>query len=175
MIPTKRSIQGQTASFQPPDAPVLPHPMHDADAEAVRKKMLQEKGEERESSAMQGEDINVPSATTARDSVAEVGDGSDAVEMTMDTHEKGPASSSGRRPGEVVVDSVFDDDVTNASQLQAMEQQVDLTFGDTSVPVTPPMFGPALPGTPRQPHATSTHQTETDGDPETKRAKVEPQ
>ena len=175
VIPTKRSIQGQAASFQPPNAPVLPHPLHDADAEAVRKKMLEEKGEERESSAMQGEDINVPNAATARDSVAEVGDGTDAVEMTMDTREKGPASSSGRRPGEVVVDSVFDDDVTNTSQLQAMEQQVDLTFGDTSVPVTPPMFGPALPGTPRQPHATRTHETETEGDPETKRAKVETQ
>ena len=97
VIPTKRSIQGQTASFQHPNAPVLPHPLHDADAEAVRKKMLEEKGEERESSAMHGEDINVPGATTAKDSVAEVGDGSNAVEMTMDTHEKGPASSSGRQ------------------------------------------------------------------------------
>ena len=55
VIPTKRSMQGQAASFKPPDAPVLPHPLHDADAEVLRKKMLEEKGEERESSAMQGQ------------------------------------------------------------------------------------------------------------------------
>ena len=105
----------------------------------------------------------------------EVGDGSAAVEMPVNMHAKGHASSSVRRPGEVVVDSVFDDDVVDVSQLQSMEQHVDLTFGDTSVPVTPPMFGPALPATPRQPHATRTHETETEGSPESKKAKVETQ
>lgn len=40
MIPTKRSIQGQIASFKPPDAPVLPPLSHDADAEAVKEKMF---------------------------------------------------------------------------------------------------------------------------------------
>ena len=95
--------------------------------------------------------------------------------MPVNMHAKGHASSSVRRPGEVVFDSVFDDDVADVSQLQSMEQQVDLTFGDTSVPVTPPMFGPALPATPRQPHATRTHETETEGSPESKKAKVETQ
>ena len=40
MIPTKRSVQGQIASFKPPDAPVLPPLLHDADAETVKEKML---------------------------------------------------------------------------------------------------------------------------------------
>ena len=31
---------------------VLPHPLHDADAEAVKKKMLEEKSEERETKCM---------------------------------------------------------------------------------------------------------------------------
>eukprot|EP00435_Cladocopium_sp_Y103_P018358 s4574_g4.t1 len=58
IIPTKCSIAGQSASFKPPDTPVLPHPLHDADGEAVRKKMIEEKGEEREAHAMGSEDTN---------------------------------------------------------------------------------------------------------------------
>eukprot|EP00435_Cladocopium_sp_Y103_P063886 s153_g25.t1 len=173
IIPAKRSIGGESASFKPPDAPVLPHPLHDADGEAVRKKMIEEKGEERETAAMGEEDQNVKDAEVKRDE----GLSSGAVDVDQPS---ASASSSlpsvPRRPGEVVVDSVFDDDVMDASQLPAMEEQVDLTFeGGMSAPVTPPMSSPAVPPTPRQQHGTRVHDEELEVDHDAKKARVEAQ
>ena len=48
VIPTRKTVLGRSASFEPPAAPVLSHPLYGADAEAVKKKMLEEKAEKRE-------------------------------------------------------------------------------------------------------------------------------
>ena len=67
------------------------------------------------------------------------------------------------RPGEVVVDSIFD---------EAMEGQVD---SGLSVPVTPPMTSANVPPTPRHAHDTRAHGPDDDDDHEAKRARVEAQ
>ena len=56
IIPTKRSVEGQSASFAAPQTAVLPSPVHDKDAEDVKRKMLEERTEERETLSMGQED-----------------------------------------------------------------------------------------------------------------------
>ena len=73
------------------------------------------------------------------------------------------------RPGEVVVDSMFDDPV-DSSFLPAMEGQVDAAL---SAPVTPPMTSIHLPPTPRHAHETRAHGPDDDQDHEAKRARVD--
>lgn len=36
VIPTRKTVAGKSASFEPPSVPILPHPLHDADAEATK-------------------------------------------------------------------------------------------------------------------------------------------
>jgi hypothetical protein len=57
---------GKSASFAPPSVPILPHPLHDADAEAVKKKMAEEKTEERETKTMGEQDVNAESQVTGQ-------------------------------------------------------------------------------------------------------------
>ena len=52
ILPTKRSVEGHSASFSSPQGAVLPSPFHDKDAEDVKRKMLEEKVEEREALSM---------------------------------------------------------------------------------------------------------------------------
>ena len=80
------------------------------------------------------------------------------------------------RAGEVVVDSVFDDDVTDASFLPAMESQVDMPHDvGQAAPITPPMSSMQLPPTPRQPHSTRLHDDDTNVEQDAKKAETEQQ
>ncbi|CAL1133375.1 unnamed protein product [Cladocopium goreaui] len=92
----------------------------------------------------------------------------------LDTPEIPSSDAVRGRAGEVVVDSVFDDDdAVDASFLTTMEDQVDLTHDDgQSAPVTPPVGPMQLPPTPRQPHSTRTHEGQGDAEHEVKKAKV---
>jgi hypothetical protein len=56
ILPTKRSVEGHSASFSAPQGAVLPSPFHDKDAEDVKRKMLEERTEERETLSMGQED-----------------------------------------------------------------------------------------------------------------------
>ena len=113
---------------------------------------------------MGGENTNVPDALAGKNIGLTVGESSAAKEFPTNMSAEGEPSSSARRPDEVVVGSIFDDEVAHVYQLPSMEQQVDLTlYAGSGVPVTPPLFGPMLPPTPRQPHATRAHETETEG------------
>jgi hypothetical protein len=66
VIPTRKTFVGKSASFAPPSVPILPHPLHDADAEAVKKKMAEEKTEERETKTMGEQDVNAESQVTGQ-------------------------------------------------------------------------------------------------------------
>ena len=80
------------------------------------------------------------------------------------------------RAGEVVVDSVFDDDVTDASFLPAMESQVDMPHDvGQAAPITPPMSSMQLPPKPRQPHSTRLHDDDTNVEQDAKKAETEQQ
>eukprot|EP00435_Cladocopium_sp_Y103_P053657 s2013_g17.t1 len=63
VLPTKRAVEGQTASFQVPEQVVLPSPFHDKDAEDVKRKMIEEKAEERETMSMSQHDRARPSVS----------------------------------------------------------------------------------------------------------------
>ena len=159
VIPTRKTVVGKSASFAPPSVPILPHPLHDADAEAVKKKMVEEKTEERETKAMGEQDVDAESQVTGQ-----IGDSSANPDViAVDDQGNGlPSplviSSQPVRAGEVVVDSVFDDDVTDASFLPAMVSQVDMPHDvGQAAPITPPMSSMQLPPTPRQPHSTRLH------------------
>ena len=170
IIPTKRSVEGQSASFVAPQTAVLPSPFHDKDAEDVKQKMLEEKAEARESLSMGQEDRRLGDTALEHDDKqsADVG----LIEpSTVLQPSSLPAMPS--RPGDVVVDSVFDD--VDTSFLPAMEGQVDMQH-DTgqSAPVTPPTTSMQLPPTPRQQHETRSHGPD-EGDHEAKRARVEAQ
>ena len=170
IIPTKRSVEGQSASFVAQTA-VLPSPFHDKDAEDVKQKMLEEKTEARESLSMGQEDK--PSGDTA---LRHDDKRSADVDLVGPSTALQPSSSPSMpsRPGNVVVDSVFDDDV-DTSFLSTMEGQVDMQH-DTgqSAPVTPPTTSMQLPPTPRHQHETRAHGPDEE-DHEAKRARVEAQ
>ena len=168
IIPTKRSVQGQPASSVAPQGAVLPSPFHDKDAEDVKQKMNEEKTEEREQFEMGQHD----QPTLTRDDGTQRDASSSAlmVEPSGDG-QSSPLPSMASRPGEVVVDSVFDDAV-DYSFLPAMEGQVDPGL---SVPVTPPMASTHLPATPRQTNETRAPGPDDDQDHEAKRARVETQ
>ena len=163
MIPTRKTVAGKSASFEPPSVPILPHPLHDADAEAAKKKIIEEKTEERESKAMGEQDVNTGLQVTGETGVSSA----NPDVIAVDDQDNGlpsslPSSSMPVRAGEVVVDSVFDDDVTDASFLPAMESQVDIQPDvGQAAPVTPPMSSMQFPRTPRQPHGTRLHDDET--------------
>jgi hypothetical protein len=70
VIPTRKTVAGKSASFEPPSVPILPHPLHDADAEAAKKKMIEEKTEERESKAMGEQDVNTGLQVTGETGVS---------------------------------------------------------------------------------------------------------
>lgn len=177
MIPTRKTVVGKSASFKPPSVPILPHSLCDADAEAVKKKMIEERTEERESKAMGEQDVNTEVQVTgdagvssANPDVIAVDDQGEGLPSSL------PSSSMPVHAGEVVVDSVFDDDVTDASFLPAMESQVDMPHDvGQAAPVTPPMSSMQLPPTPRQPHGTRLHDDETQVEQEAKKAKTEQQ
>ena len=122
IIPTKRSVEGQPASAVAPQGAVLPSPFfHDKDAEDVKQKMIEEKTEEREQFAMGQHDQ--PTLTRDGGTQRDASSGAAMVEPSRDA-QYSPMPSMPSRPGEVVVDSVFDDPV-DSSFLQAMEGQVD--------------------------------------------------
>ena len=56
VVPTKRAVTAQPASFSAPQGNVLPSSFHDKDAEDVKQKQLEEKAEERETFSMGQED-----------------------------------------------------------------------------------------------------------------------
>ena len=172
VVPTRRAVEGVSASFQAPKSDVLLSSFHDADAEAVRNKAAEEKLEEREMVSMCHEDktFDPNDRETTRDSAVPRPSQSEA----LDTPEIPSSDAVRGRAGEVVVDSVFDDDdAVDASFLTTMEDQVDLTHDDgQSAPVTPPVGPMQLPPTPRQPHSTRTHEGQGDAEHEVKKAKV---
>ena len=89
--------------------------------------MIEEKAEERESKAMGEQDVNTGLQVTGETGVSSA----NPDVIAVDDQDNGlpsslPSSSMPVRAGEVVVDSVFDDDVTDASFLPAMESQVDI-------------------------------------------------
>ena len=132
--------------------------------------MLEEKTEARESLSMGQEDRRLGDTALEHDDKqsADVG----LIEpSTVLQPSSLPAMPS--RPGDVVVDSVFDD--VDTSFLPAMEGQVDMQH-DTgqSAPATPPTTSMQLPPTPRQQHETRSHGPD-EGDHEAKRARVEAQ
>ena len=117
IIPTKGSIEGQPASAVAPQGAVLPSPFHDKDAEDVKQKMIEEKTEEREQFAMGQHDQ--PTLTRVDGTQRDASSGAAMVEPSRDA-QSSPMPSMPSRPGEVVVDSVFDDPV-DSSFLQAMD------------------------------------------------------
>eukprot|EP00435_Cladocopium_sp_Y103_P042386 s3763_g11.t1 len=155
-------------------------PFHDRDAEDVKKKALEEKSEEREQLTMWQEDKRQQDVGCDMQQPQAWEDGSMQAGMAMDSAEL-PSSSTARRPkrsGEVVADSVFDnDDVVDASHLPSMESQVGVVLDDVglSAPVTPRMTTTPLPPTPCQQPATRAHEEQVDLDHEAKRAKLEAQ
>ena len=77
------------------------------------------------------------------------------------------------RPGDVVVDSVFDDEV-DSSFLATMEGQVDMRHdAGQAAPVTPPTTSVQLSPAPRQQHETRAHGTDETEDHDAKRARLE--
>eukprot|EP00435_Cladocopium_sp_Y103_P060567 s367_g22.t1 len=134
--------------------------------------MLEEKGGERETKQMADEDRNVMKGDSSQEEKALASEAMLNVETTAMSSE--PSSSSApKRPGEVVVDSVFDGPAVDSSHLQLMEDQVDLTFeAGMDVPTTPPL-PPVVPCTPRHPHETRHHEEEAEVDHEAKKARVE--
>ena len=157
VLPTKRHVAGQPASFNAPVGAVLPSAFHDKDAEDVKQKQLEEKAEERETFSMGQED---PSHKEPEKFELETIEGmkyaSIPKEHATGMEVSGSASSRPKRPGEVEVTSVFDDEV-DSSFLPSMETQVDATQDvGLSAPVTPPVISGQLPPTPRQQHSTRT-------------------
>ena len=86
-----------------------------------------------------------------------------------------PLLSMPSRPGDVVVDSVFDDEV-DSSFLATMEGQVDMRHdAGQAAPVTPPTTSVQLSPAPRQQHETRAHGTDETEDHDAKRARLEAQ
>ena len=172
VVPTKRAVEGISASFQAPQGDVLPSSFHDAEAEAVKNKAAEEKLEEREMVSMGHEDKTFDPRDKAVAHEPAVPRLSQPVALDIP---EGPSSAEPmrRREDEVVVDSVFDDDAVDASFLTEMENQVDLTFdGGEAAPVTPPVGPMQSPSTPRLAHSTRMHDSQDDADHETKKARV---
>ena len=160
----------------PPFGAVLPSAFHDKDAEDVKQKQLEEKAEERETFSMGQEDpASKEPEKFELETIEGMKDASIPKEHATGMEISGSASSRPKRPGEVEVTSVFDDEV-DSSCLPSMETQVDATqdVGLTAA-VTPPVISGQLPPTPRQQHSTRTHETEMVDDHESKRAKIESQ
>ena len=172
VLPTKRTVTAQPASFDAPQGAVLPSSFHDKDAEDVKQKQLEEKAEEREAFSMGQEDhpkkpekFEVETMEGLKDVSSEHATGSEPSQ---------PVPNRLKRPGEVEVTSVFDD--ADTSFLPSMESQVDVSQDlGMSAPVTPPVISLQLPPTPRQQHSTRTHESEEAEDHESKRAKLESQ
>ena len=176
VLPTKRHVAGQPASFNAPVGAVLPSAFHDKDAEDVKQKQLEEKAEERETFSMGQEDPsqNEPEKFEL-ETMEGMKDASIPKEHATGMEISGSAPSRPKRPGEVEVTSVFYDEV-DSSFLPSMETQVDATQdAGLSAPVTPPVISGQLPPTPRQQCSTRTHETEVVDDHESKRAKIESQ
>ena len=160
----------------PPFGAVLPSAFHDKDAEDVKQKQLEEKAEERETFSMGQEDpASKEPEKFELETIEGMKDASIPKEHATGMEISGSASSRPKRPGEVEVTSVFDDEV-DSSFLPSMETQVDATQDvGLTAPVTPPVISGQLPPTPRQQHSTRTHETEMVDDHESKRAKIESQ
>ena len=178
MVPTKRAVPAHPASFTAPLGDVLPSALHDKDAEDVKQKKMEEQAEEREAFSMgqhdqpkEPEKFEVEQLEGLCDSSVPSAHGTSGDVGMQST------SSRSKRPGEVEVISVFDDDVADSSCLPAMETRVDLSRGPgLAAPVTPPMTSSTtVQQTPRQQHATRTHEFEVEEDHEAKRAKMESQ
>ena len=135
--------------------------------------MVEERTEERETFSMGQEDK--PSG----DAELKHGDktGADAVlvEPSSGLQSSSPLPSMPSRPGDIMVDSVFDDEV-DSSFLATMEGQVDMRHDPgQSAPVTPPTTSMQLRPTPRQQHETRAHGPDDTEDHELKRTRWEAQ
>ena len=145
------------------------------DAEDVKQKKIEEQAEEREVFSMGQHDQRTEPKQHDVEQLEGMHDDSVIVQHGTGM-ERGAPSSSARpkRPGEVEVTSVCDDDVADSSLLPSMEAQVDSPNDPgLSAPVTPPVIAPQLPPTPRQQHTTRTHGDDVEESHEAKRARLE--
>eukprot|EP00435_Cladocopium_sp_Y103_P057352 s907_g19.t1 len=128
IVPTKRAVVGQPASFQFPQQPILESPFHDPAAEDVKRKAAEEKLEEHEMLAMALEE-----KSRRDEQQVEVIDVSVGAADAMQLNAEELASSSNRpmQSSDVVVDSVFDDDNADTTHVRS---------SGTSV-VIPPQVG----------------------------------
>ena len=104
IIPTKRSVERQSASFAAPQTAVLPSPFHDKDAEDVKQKMIEEKTEERESLSMGEEDKPLLSDYTALKHDDKTGADVVLFEPSGGLQSSSPLPSMPSRQGDVVVE-----------------------------------------------------------------------
>ena len=145
VIPTRRSVVPQAASAVAPLEPVLPHALHDADGEAIRKQGELEKLEEKELTAMGAEDVR-PSAQPNAEAASLVQQPAGSAEGS---NVQEPSSGSGL-------------------------QRADSSMGLCSLLHLRNLLlqHPAAPLTPRVPHSTRGHGPESSEREASKRPKI---